>query len=209
MPLIAVTGGIASGKSTVSRRLAEHGAVVVDADQLSREAVAPGSAGLEAIVRRWGPDLLTADGSLDRAALGAIVFRDHAELAALNAIVHPEVGRLTAARMAEAGMGDPDVVVVYDIPLLVEAAVNQPFDLVVTVSAPIHERVRRLAELRGMSAEEAELRVANQATDADREAVADVVIDSSGSLDETIRQTDELWQLVKAITPNGTLSDPV
>lgn len=209
MPLIAVTGGIASGKSTVSRRLAEHGAVVVDADQLSREAVAPGSAGLEAIVRRWGPDLLTADGSLDRAALGAIVFRDHAELAALNAIVHPEVGRLTAARMAEAGMGDPNVVIVYDIPLLVEAAVNQPFDLVVTVSAPIHERVRRLAELRGMSAEEAELRVANQATDADREAVADVVIDSSGSLDETIRQADELWQLVKAITPNGTLSDPV
>jgi dephospho-CoA kinase len=209
VPLIAVTGGIASGKSTVSRRLAEHGAVVVDADLLSREAVAPGSAGLEAIVRRWGPGLLTADGSLDRAALGAIVFRDHAELAALNAIVHPEVGRLTAARMAEAGMGDPNVVIVYDIPLLVEAAVNQPFDLVVTVSAPIHERVRRLAELRGMSAEEAELRVANQATDADREAVADVVIDSSGSLDETIRQADELWQLVKAITPNGALSDPV
>lgn len=209
MPLIAVTGGIASGKSTVSRRLAEHGAIVVDADQLSREAVARGSAGLDAIVRRWGTGLLTPDGSLDRAALGAIVFRDPAELAALNAIVHPEVARLTAARMAEATTADPDVVIVYDIPLLVEAAVDQPFDLVVTVSAPIRERVRRLAELRGMSVEEAELRVANQASDADREAVADIVIDSSGSLDETIRQADELWQLVEAITPNGALSDPV
>lgn len=209
MPLIAVTGGIASGKSTVSRRLAEHGAVVVDADQLSREAVARGSAGLDAIVRRWGTGLLTPDGSLDRAALGAIVFRDPAELAALNAIVHPEVARLTAARMAEATTADPDVVIVYDIPLLVEAAVDQPFDLVVTVSAPIRERVRRLAELRGMSVEEAELRVSNQASDADREAVADIVIDSSGSLDETIRQADELWQLVEAITPNGALSDPV
>ncbi len=209
MPLIAVTGGIASGKSTVSRRLAEHGAIVVDADQLSREAVARGSAGLDAIVRRWGTGLLTPDGSLDRAALGAIVFRDPAELAALNAIVHPEVARLTAVRMAEATTADPDVVIVYDIPLLVEAAVDQPFDLVVTVSAPIRERVRRLAELRGMSVEEAELRVANQASDADREAVADIVIDSSGSLDETIRQADELWQLVEAITPNGALSDPV
>jgi dephospho-CoA kinase len=191
--LIAVTGGIASGKSTVSRRLAEHGAVVIDADQLSREAVEPGSPGLAAIRERWGASVLTADGALDRPALGAIVFTDPAELAALNAIVHPAVRRLSAARIAAATAADPDVVIVYDVPLLVEAEVDHDFDAVVAVSAPIETRVRRLVELRGMDEAEARRRLANQVTDREREAVATVVVDSSGSLQSTLDQTDALW----------------
>lgn len=193
MQLIALTGGIASGKSTIGRRLEELGAVRVDADQLAREAVAPGSRGLRRVVERFGAELLTADGSLDRAALGSRVFGDEAALAELNAIVHPEVRRLFEQRLAETRAVDPSAVVVYELPLLVETGAVDGWDLVVVADAPERVRIARMVELRGMTEQEAVDRLASQAGDDERRAVADVVIDTSGSEDRTLEQVDALW----------------
>jgi len=190
---VALTGGIAAGKSVVAARLAAAGAVHIDADLLAREGVEPGTAGLAAIETEFGPGVLTADGSLDRAALGAIVFADRTRLAVLNGITHPAVRRLTAERMAEAEERDPHAVVVYDVPLLVEGGGTERFDLVVVVVAPEETRVRRLIEIRGMTPDEAARRIAAQAGDEERLAIADVVIDTGGSLDETAPQVDSLW----------------
>lgn len=194
MPLIALTGGIASGKSTIARRLAEHGATVIDADALVREAQQPGSPVLADLADEFGAGILLADGSLDRAALGALVFGDDARIAKLNALVHPAVRRLSAQRFAAAFAADPDAVVVYDVPLLVEARADDPWDLVVVAHAPAETRLRRLVELRGMGEQDAAARIASQVPDRQRLAVADVVIDTGGTLEETLRQTDELWQ---------------
>ena len=202
MKLVALSGGIASGKSTIARRLAEHGAVHVDADQLAREAVAAGSPGLAAIASRFGSAVIAADGTLDRAALGSVVFDDAEALEALNAIVHPEVRRIGQQRIAAAKAADPDAVVVYDVPLLVEANVSMPWDLVVIAEAPAEIRKRRMIELRGMSAEDAERRIANQASDAERRAVADVIIDTGGSEAYTIEQVDALWERLRH-SPTG------
>ena len=202
MKLVALSGGIASGKSTIARRLAEHGAVHVDADQLAREAVAAGSPGLAAIASRFGSAVIAADGTLDRAALGSVVFDDAEALEALNAIVHPEVRRIAQQRIAAAKAADPDTVVVYDVPLLVEANVSMPWDLVVIAEAPAEIRKRRMIELRGMSAEDAERRIANQASDAERRAVADVIIDTGGSEAYTLEQADALWERLRH-SPTG------
>ena len=202
MKLVALSGGIASGKSTIARRLAEHGAVHVDADQLAREAVAAGSPGLAAIAARFGSAVIAADGTLDRAALGSVVFDDAEALEALNAIVHPEVRRIAQQRIAAAKAADPDTVVVYDVPLLVEANVSMPWDLVVIAEAPAEIRKRRMIELRGMSAEDAERRIANQASDAERRAVADVIIDTGGSEAYTLEQADALWERLRH-SPTG------
>ncbi len=202
MKLVALSGGIASGKSTIARRLAEHGAVHVDADQLAREAVAAGSPGLAAIAARFGSAVIAADGTLDRAALGSVVFDDAEALEALNAIVHPEVRRIGQQRIAAAKAADPDAVVVYDVPLLVEANVSMPWDLVVIAEAPAEMRKRRMIELRGMSAEDAERRIANQASDAERRAVADVIIDTGGSEAYTLEQVDALWERLRH-SPTG------
>jgi dephospho-CoA kinase len=191
--LIGLTGGIASGKSTVAKRFAEHGAVVIDADQLARAAVAPGTDALEHILDIFGPEVIAADGSLDRARLGAIVFGNPTALSVLNNVVHPAVRALSSAAIAAAERADPDAVVVYDVPLLVEASVGHPFDLIVVVHADAETRVRRMVELRGMAEADARRRINAQAGDADRLAVADVVIDSMGSLDDTIEQVDRLW----------------
>jgi dephospho-CoA kinase len=193
--IIGLTGGIAAGKSTVSRRFAEHGAVVVDADQLARDAVAPGSPGLAAVRERFGPAVVTADGTLDRPALGAIVFADAAARKGLEGITHPEVWRLAQERFDAARAADPDALVVYDVPLLAEAAGSRPlrFDAVVVVDAPAAVRVERLVEHRGMTRQDAERRVAAQASDADRLALADHVVDATGSVAETIRSADEVW----------------
>lgn len=193
MRVIALTGGIASGKSTISRRLAELGASVVDADVLSREAVEPGSPGLAAVAERFGATVLTDEGSLDRPALGAIVFADDAARADLNAIVHPEVRRLAASRLAEIGRTRPDAIAVYDVPLLVETGVDHSFDLVVVADADAATRVERLVGIRGLDRGEAERRVAAQASDDARRAVADVLIDTTGTLEETVSQVDALW----------------
>jgi dephospho-CoA kinase len=193
--IIGLTGGIAAGKSTVSRRFAEHGAVVVDADQLARDAVAPGSPGLAAVRERFGPAVVTADGTLDRPALGAIVFADAAARKDLEGITHPEVWRLAQERFDAARAADPDALVVYDVPLLAEAAGSRPlrFDAVVVVDAPAAVRVERLVEHRGMTRQDAERRVAAQASDADRLALADHVVDATGSVADTIRSADEVW----------------
>ncbi|RWZ61364.1 dephospho-CoA kinase [Labedella populi] len=198
MRVIALTGGIASGKSTISRRLAELGASIVDADVLSREAVAPGSPGLRAVAERFGQAVLTDDGSLDRPALGAIVFSDDSARAELNAIVHPEVRRLAAARLSEIGRADPESIAVYDVPLLVETGVDHSFDLVVVADADARTRVDRLVVIRGLDRGEAERRVAAQASDEERRAVADVLIDTTGSIDETTAQVDALWNELRS-----------
>jgi dephospho-CoA kinase len=192
--LVALTGGIASGKSTVARRLAEHGAVVVDADVLAREVVEPGEPALAAISERFGPSVIRADGTLDRPALGAIVFSDAAARADLNAITHPAVTLRSQRLFAQAAEADPAAVVVYDVPLLAEGRGAGEFDEVVVVHAPQHVRIQRLVALRGMTEEEARARVSSQASDEERLALADVVIDSSGTLEETLARTDALWE---------------
>lgn len=198
MTLIGLTGGIASGKSTIGARLAQLGAMRIDADQLARDAVAPGSPGLARVSERFGSAVLHADGSLDRAALGALVFSDAAKLADLNAIVHPEVRRLADERISAALAEDPDAVIVYEIPLLVEADRGGDWDLIVVADAPVEQRVARMVTLRGMTEADARRRVANQASDAERRAVADVVIDTSGSEAETLAQVDALWARVSS-----------
>jgi len=196
--IIGLTGGIAAGKSTVSSRWAEHGAVVVDADRLARDAVAPGSRGLAAVAERFGPSVIAPDGSLDRPALGAVVFADADARADLEAITHPEVWRLAQAAFAAAESADPDSVVVYDVPLLAEARGSRPLriDTVVVVDAPAAQRIERLVAHRGMTRDEAERRVSSQASDADRLALADHVVDATGTLADTIRSADEVWQRV-------------
>lgn len=198
MPLIALTGGIASGKSTIARRLAELGAVIVDADQIVRDVQAPGSAVLARIEEVFGVDVIAEDGSLDRAALGAKVFADPAQLAQLNAIVHPAVRAESQRRFEAVASADPETVVVYDVPLLVEARVDDPWDLIVVAHAPADERRRRLVDLRGMAEQAAQERIDAQVSDDRRLAVADEIIDTSGSLEETMRQTDALWERIRS-----------
>jgi len=193
MPLVALTGGIASGKSTVAGRLAQHGAIVVDADQIVRDVQQPGSPVLSAIAAEFGAQMIRPDGSLDRAALGGAVFGDAAAVKRLNAIVHPAVREESARRFAEAFAADPAAVVVYDVPLLVEARVDDPWDLIVVAHAPAVVRRQRLVELRGMSDADAVARIASQVPDETRLAIADVVIDTTGSLADTERQVDDLW----------------
>ena len=194
--LIGLTGGIASGKTVVARRLEELGATRVDADQLARDVVAGGTPGLAAITERFGVGVIAADGTLDRAALGAVIFRDPDARLALNAITHPAIRELSSRLFAEVADRDPDAVVVYDVPLLAEA-LRDPgyhrFDLVVVVDASTETRVGRLVQLRGLNREEALHRLNSQATDTERLAIADVVIDSNGTLEETIEQVDALW----------------
>ncbi|HEU5270113.1 MAG TPA: dephospho-CoA kinase [Jatrophihabitans sp.] len=187
---IGLTGGIGSGKSTAAARFAELGAVVIDADQLAREVVQPGSPGLAQVVSRFGAGVLRPDGSLDRPALARLVFEDPAALAALNAIVHPLVAERSASLMADAGA---DSVVVYDVPLLAENDLAGNFDAVVVVEAPLADRLARLG-LRGLPEDEARARIARQASDEQRRAVATVVLDNSGSRDALARQVDAAWQ---------------
>ena len=198
MEVIGLTGGIAAGKSAVAARLAEHGAVVIDADRLAREAVAPGSPGLEAIVARFGEGMLGPDGSLDRERLGALIFGDEASRLDLNAIVHPEVRRLYRERVDAAFAANPEAIVVYDVPLLAEARAADEFALVVVVDAPPEVRLERLVSLRGLPREQAEARIRSQVPDAERRAMADVVIDASGTLEHTLEQVDALWERLVA-----------
>jgi dephospho-CoA kinase len=192
MYLIGLTGGIASGKSLVSARLAELGATIVDADVLAREVVEPGTEGLAAIAEHFGPAVISADGTLNRPALGAIIFADAEQREKLNAITHPAVWRRARELFAAAAA---DEVVVYDVPLLVEGAKGRQldFDLVAVVNASMATRLRRLMELRGMTREEASHRLNSQASDAERLAVADVVIENDGTVDDTLQQVDALW----------------
>ncbi|MEV8254017.1 dephospho-CoA kinase [Rhodoglobus sp. NPDC076762] len=198
MHLIALTGGIASGKSTVAARWAEHGAVVVDADVLAREVVETGSPTLGAIAERFGEQVLQSDGALDRQELGAQIFGDTEAREALNAITHPAISALAHQRFEQAAEQNPDVFVIYDVPLLVES--GQPlakFDAVVTVEADAELRVQRLITHRGMDRSEAERRVASQATGDQRRAIADFVVDSGDDLERTVARADDVWHQLR------------
>lgn len=192
---VGLTGGIASGKSAVSQRMAELGAVVIDADLLARQVMEPGTEGLAEAVEAFGGGILRADGSLDRPALGGIVFGDEAARERLNSIVHPRVRAASAQLREEA---PPGAVVVEDIPLLVETGQQERFDVVVVVHAPEQERIRRIVEDRGATEQEARSRIDAQATDAQREAAADVVLDNSGTLQQLQTQVDELMEKLTA-----------
>ena len=192
--LIALTGGIGSGKSTVAGRWVELGATEVDADLLAREVVEPGSEGLAAVVEHFGADVLNPDGSLNRAKLAEHAFASDDERKALEALLHPRIQKLALERTNAV-----DGVVVYTIPLFVETTSPLRFDHVVAISCDEEVRIQRLIQNRGMSEPEARTRIASQATDLEREAVADVVIDSNCSLDELLQRADEAYaRLTKA-----------
>lgn len=188
MLLVGLTGGIGSGKSTVAKLLAARGAVVVDADVLARQVVEPGTPGFDAVVTRFGPSVVGADGGLNRPALAAMVFDDEAARSDLNGIIHPLVAAETQRRVSAAGPGS---VVVLDVPLLVEAA-RSGYDVVVVVEAPEDVRLERL-RARGVKADDARRRMAAQASDAERRAVADVVLENTGSAADLERRVEELW----------------
>jgi len=188
---VGLTGGTGAGKSTAARRLAELGALVVDADGLAREVVAPGTPGLAAVVREFGEQVLAADGSLDRPALGTVVFSDAGRRRALEAITHP----LVRARRDELVAAAPaTAVVVDDIPLLVETGRGAEWPLVVVVDAPVEVRVARLTSSRGMAEADARARIASQAGDAERRAAADVVLQNAGSPQELGAAVERLWR---------------
>lgn len=187
---VGLTGGIASGKSTVSTIFAELGAVVIDADLIAREVVARGTPGLDAVVAEFGPQVLTDDGDLDRPAMGALVFADPSARKRLEAIIHPLVHRRSAELEAAAA---PGAVVVHDIPLLVEVGRADQFDAVVVVDAPTEVQVRRMVEDRGWTREDAESRIAAQAPREDRLAIATHVIDNTGSLDALRQRVAEVY----------------
>jgi dephospho-CoA kinase len=188
---VALTGGVGSGKSTVGARLAALGAVVIDADAIAREVVAPGSPGLGAIVERFGPQILLADGSLDRPALAAVVFADAGALADLNAITHPLVAVRSSQLMADVPAGD---ICVYEVPLLAEGGPlrSREFDQVVVVEAALPIRLDRLAQ-RGLAPDQARARIAAQATDEQRRAIADEIIVNNGPLADLQAAVDQLW----------------
>ena len=191
MFLVGLTGGIGAGKSTVARMLAERGAVVFDADQLARAAIEPGTSGYDAVIERFGTTVVGPDGSVDRDVLADVVFEDDAARRDLEAIIHPEVGRLF--QEVTDVHRDTDHVVVHDIPLLVEAGMQELFDLVVVVEARDPVRVARLAA-RGMPEQEARERMAAQTGNDERARVADVVIRNDGDMEDLERQVDELWR---------------
>ena len=190
MTRVGLTGGIGSGKSSVSARLRDRGAVVIDYDVLAREVVEPGAPALERLVERFGPEILTPDGGLDRPGLGAVVFGDEAARRDLEAILHPAVRALAAEREAAAG---PDALVVHDVPLLVETSPPGTFDRVVVVDVPEEVQLDRLVRLRGMSEDEARARIASQATREQRLAAADDVVDNTGPLEDLDRAVEVLW----------------
>ncbi|MYR57056.1 dephospho-CoA kinase [Streptomyces sp. SID625] len=187
---VGLTGGIGAGKSEVSRLLVECGAVLIDADRIAREVVAPGTPGLAAVTDAFGPQVLAADGSLDRPRLGAVVFADPERLAVLNAIVHPLVG--ARSRELEEAAAE-DAVVVHDVPLLTENGLAPLYDLVIVVDARPETQLDRLVRLRGMTEEDARARMAAQATREQRLEIADIVIDNDVPLDRLRERVREVW----------------
>lgn len=192
---VALTGGVASGKSAIAQVLAELGAVVVDADVLAREVVAPGTDGLREVVAAFGAGVLTATGELDRPAVARVVFADEASRRRLEAIIHPRV----RARAAELEAGAPeDALVVHDIPLLVETGQTDSFDAVIVVDTPVEVQVDRMVRLRGMSPADARARIAAQATREQRRAVATYVVENTGTLEDLRNQVAEVFERLTA-----------
>jgi dephospho-CoA kinase len=207
---VGLTGGIGSGKSEVSRRLAARGAPIIDADLAARDVVQPGTPGLGEIATVFGPRVLRPDGSLDREQLGQLVFADPGLRAKLNAIVHPLVHermrQLAEQAIAAAG---PAAIIVHDVPLLAENGLGRGFDTVLVVDAPDDQRVQRLTATRGMTAAHAQDRMAAQASRQQRLAIADIVIDNSGTLDDLDRRVDEVWAVLRDLAGRADgMSDP-
>jgi dephospho-CoA kinase len=196
MLTVGLTGGIGSGKSTVSRMLEARGAVIVDADVVAREVVEPGKPAYDAVVERFGSEVVSADGTLDRPALAAIVFRDDEARTALNGIVHPAVGLAMAERMQ--AHADTDHVVILDVPLLVESR-RPGMAGVIVVDCPEEVAVRRLVKQRGFDEDDARNRVAAQASREERKAIADVVIDNSGAIEALEPQVDAAWAWIESL----------
>lgn len=194
---VGLTGGIGSGKSEVSKRLAALGAVVIDADEAARSVVEPGTPGLAQVVAAFGSDILRPDGTLDRERLGAIVFGDPAQRSKLNAIIHPLVRDWMEAAEKSVNSG----IVVHDVPLLTENGLAGGYDLVIVVDVPQEAQLDRLTRLRGMPAEQARARIAAQASRADRLAVADIVIANDGTLTDLDKRVDEVWQQLRNVRP--------
>jgi dephospho-CoA kinase len=194
MTRAGLTGGIGSGKSTVSALLSSYGAVIIDSDRIAREVVEPGTKGLAAVVAEFGTGILLPDGTLDRPALGSIVFADPDRLRALNAIVHPLVRDRSAHLEAAAG---PDTLVIHDVPLLAENGLAPLYESVIVVDASPETQLDRLVRLRGMSEDEARARMAAQASREDRIAIADFVIDNEGPRDALEPQVRKIWEALR------------
>jgi len=194
MYLVGLTGGIASGKSTVAQRWSELGASVIDADELARVVVEPGTPALAEIVRQWGPELLDEQGALRRDKLAAIVFEDSDARKRLEAIVHPAVQAETRARLAAL---PADAIAVYMVPLLVEANVDHPFDFIVTVEAPESDQIERMMKHRGMTREAAVARIRSQASPAQRANRADVILNSNQAKDLLLHDASLLWSQIE------------
>ncbi len=198
MRLVGLTGGIGSGKSTVARMLAERGAVVIDADAIAREVVEPGTDGFDEVVERFGDDVLAGDGSLDRDAVAAIVFDDDDARADLNAIVHPRVGEEIGRRLAALNADGHVALAVVDVPLLVESGAAAGYDAVIVVTAPQELRVERLVRDRGMDPDDVRARIAAQASDEERRAVATHVIENDGDLAALEARVEEVHRELTA-----------
>lgn len=196
---VGLTGGIGSGKSAVGHMLTDRGAVVIDADQVARDVVAPGTDGLAALVSEFGPQILAPDGSLDRPGLARYAFADEQATARLNAIVHPLIAERTATLMGAVGPGS---IIVHEVPLLAELGLASAYDLVVVVDAPDEVRLARLID-RGMEPGDAAARMGSQASREDRLAIADVVLDNAGTQDELSAQVDALWAQIRAAAALG------
>jgi dephospho-CoA kinase len=194
MLLVGLTGGIGAGKSTVAGMLAERGAVVIDADELARRAVAPGTDGFARVVESFGTEVIGSDGDLDRERIARIVFADEERRRELEAITHPEVARQFAEAVAQ--YRDTDAIVVYSVPLLAESGLGDAFDLVIVVVADVDRRIERLSRDRGMQADEVRARVAAQFDDEERARVADVLLDNDGDLVRLEPQVDRLWTVL-------------
>ena len=199
MLVVGLTGGIGSGKSTVSALLAAKGAVVVDADAVTREVQQPGTPVFRAMVERFGPGIVAGDGTLDRAAVADIVFADPEALADLTGIVHPAVGAGIAEKMAS--LAETDAIVVLDVPLMVESKRGYPVAGLVVVDVDPEVAVRRLVESRGMREDDVRARMARQASRHERRARADRVVDNSGSLEDLERQVDAVWEWIATLDP--------
>ena len=207
---VGLTGGIGSGKSEVSRRLAARGAPIIDADLAARDVVQPGTPGLGEIATVFGPRVLRPDGSLDREQLGQLVFADPGLRAKLNAIVHPLVHeRMRQLEQQAIAAAGPAAIIVHDVPLLAENGLGRGFDTVLVVDAPDDQRVQRLTATRGMTAAHAQDRMAAQASRQQRLAIADIVIDNSGTLDDLDRRVDEVWAVLRDLAGRADgMSDP-
>ena len=195
MFLVGLTGGIASGKSTVAAMLSKYDNEIIDADEIAREVVLPGTVGLSKVVAEFGPQILEEDGSLSRAELAKLVFEDPEERLALEGILHPLIRARTLERISQSKSD----IVIYIVPLLVEAKVDYPFDLVVTIEAGSENQIKRLVENRGMSTEDAIARIAAQATEPERVARADVRIDGALSLTDLETTVSKLWNQIQSL----------